>query len=222
MKIGTDGVLLGAWAPISHPNRILDIGTGTGVIAIMLAQRTTSEVRIDAIEIDENAYQQALENVANCKWTNRVSPYFTSLQEFTKDNSSQKYDLIVSNPPFFTNGSKPLETNRTNARHVDTLSHEELINCSRSLLSDEGILSIILPATEGKRFIQMAETEKLYCKHQVEVRPKIDKPVERLLLNFSKQRPSAISQDNLTIQFEERNDYTPKYIALTKEFYSIM
>jgi tRNA1Val (adenine37-N6)-methyltransferase len=221
MKIGTDGVLLGAWTPLNKAKRILDIGTGTGVIAIMLAQRSQEMVTIDAIEIDEDAFHQAIENINNCKWKDRLAVFHTSLQVFSKE-SSQQYDLIVSNPPFFLEGSKPTGSNRINARHVDSLTHEELILSSKALLTEEGILSIILPTDEGKQVITFAESQGLFCQQIVEVKPKFDKEVERLLLSFSKIRPSKVIKEKLTIQFEQRNDYTPEYITLTKEFYTIM
>jgi len=221
MKVGTDGVLLGAWVSLNNAYRILDIGTGTGVIAIMLAQRSRQEAIIDAIEIDKDACNQAIENVGNCQWKDRINIRHTSLQEYYK-SSEYSYDLIISNPPFFVQGSKPKVQNRINARHIDSLTHEDLILSSKSLLNKSGVLSIILPVAEGKQMVQFAETNGLYCHHLVEVKPKMDKPVERLLLSFSKTPPSEIIKSELIIQFEKRNNYTPEYVALTKDFYTIM
>lgn len=221
MKVGTDGVLLGAWTPLKNAQQILDIGTGTGVIAIMIAQRSQQKVSINAIEIDEAAYDQAIENINNCNWKDQITAHHSSLLAYAKE-TNQSYDLIVSNPPFFLEGSKPLDANRINARHTTTLSHEDLILCSKLLLSESGILSIILPFEEGTKFIELAKEAGLYCQQLVEVKPKIDKAVERLLLTFSKSKSSEVIKEKLIIQFENRNDYTPEYIALTKEFYTIM
>lgn len=221
MKIGTDGVLLGAWTPLYDAKHILDVGTGTGVIAIMLAQRSKLNAAIDAIELDEVAYGQAIENIDDCKWRNQITAVHSTLQNFNKLYSN-KYDLIVSNPPFFHQGSKPKDKNRNQARHTAMLPHDDLIVCSKSLLKETGLLSIILPFDEGNNFIYIAEGLGLYCQHSVAVKPKIDKPVERLLLSFSKTKPIEMVKEKLTIQYEQRNDYTPEYIALTKEFYTIM
>lgn len=221
MKVGTDGVLLGASTPLNEANNILDIGTGTGVIAIMLAQRSLQKVHIEAIEIDISAYQQSVENITNSPWKSQITTYHTSIQNFTKE-ARRQYDLIVSNPPFFLQGSKPLEEGRINARHTDSLTHEELIKCSALLLKESGLLSIILPTKEGNDFIQLARSSELYCSQYIEVRPKADKPVERLLLSFSKSKSKVCIKKELTIQYERRNDYTPEYITLTKEFYTIM
>ncbi len=222
MKVGTDGVLLGAWTPVNNAKRILDIGTGTGVIAIMLAQRSKQKAAIDAIEIDETAYHQAVENINNCQWKDQIIAHHISLQKFSPSRPLKKYDLIVSNPPFFLQGSKPLGNNRTNARHTDSLSHNDLITCSMALLNKNGILSVILPLVEGNKFIKIAEEAGLHCQRYVEVKPKADKQVERLLLTFSKSKPSKVIKEELIIQYEKRNDYTPEYIALTEGFYTIM
>jgi len=221
MKIGTDGVLLGAWTPLHDAKHILDVGTGTGVIAIMLAQRSLVNVAIDAIEIDQAAYDQAVENINDCKWKDQITVVYSSLQDYNK-LQTKKYDLIVSNPPFFLQGSKPLGENRKQARHTDTLSHDDVIRCSKTLLKETGSLSIILPFDEGNNFVVTAEKLGLFCQHYVAVKPKIGKPVERLLLSFSKSRAVEMIKEKLTIQYEQRNDYTPEYIALTKEFYTIM
>ena len=221
MKIGTDGVLLGAWTPLHAAKNILDIGTGTGVIAIMLAQRSQVNVVIDAIEIDQAAYDQAKENINNCKWSHQITALHSPLQNFSKSHA-EKYDLIVSNPPFFLQGSKPLIENRKQARHADTLSHDDLITHSKYMLKETGLLSIILPFEEGTNFIRAAKNLGLYCQHYVAVKPKINKPVERLLLSFSKSQPIEMIKEKLTIQYEQRNDYTPEYTMLTKDFYTIM
>lgn len=221
MKIGTDGVLLGAWTPLQKAKYILDVGTGTGVIAIMIAQRSSHTVAVDAVELDTAAHGQAIENINNCKWKDQITAVHSSFQDFSKSYSN-KYDLIVSNPPFFQQGSKPLGDSRELARHSGTLAHDDLILCSKSLLKESGFLSVILPFDEGNKFVDTAESLGLYCQHYVAVRPKVNKKVERLLLLFAKVKPKEIVKDKLTIQYERRNDYTPEYIALTKEFYTIM
>lgn len=216
MKIGTDGVLLGAWANVSSAQNILDIGTGTGVIAIMAAQRNSTS-KIHAIEIDESAFLQASENISNCKWSKRISIQHSSIQEYVM-NTSKKYDAIISNPPFFTNGTIPKGSNRENARHTSTLTQNEILHSVSILLNPNGIFSTVQPFIEGGELIKKATAYGLYCTQIVSVKSKKEKPVERLLLQFNKVKKECL-KSQLIIQFEQRNDYTAAYINITKEFY---
>ncbi len=218
MKVGTDGVLLGAWATIKGDKNVLDIGTGTGLIAIMLAQRCPTAGEIHGVELDEAAYFQALENRDNSPWANRIDVFHTKIQDF---DNIVKYDLIVSNPPFFLAGTKSLNQQRNQARHTNELPFEELLKSVAKLLTNEGRFSIILPYEEGKLFEQQAINYQLYCNRKTAVRSKKEKPLERLLLEFERQ-DKPIQENELTIQYEQRNDYTEDYIALTKDFYIIM
>lgn len=220
MKVGTDGVLLGAWADFSNAKTILDIGTGTGLIAIMMAQRTSSRAIIDAVEIDDNAVSQAKENIAQSPWSNSIKLFHAAIQDF-KPIPLKTYDLIISNPPFFLSGSKSDQASRNKARHTELLTHTDLLLAVERLLSDNGDFSLILPKNEGYQFINEARNYGLCAKQIVEVKPKLDKPVERLLIELSHGN-SKTSKSTLIIQYEKRNHFTPEYIALTKQFYTIM
>lgn len=219
MKVGTDGVMLGAWAYGSGASKILDIGTGTGLIAIMLAQRT-EDAQIHAVEIDKAACEQARENITACVWSKRIELFQDSIQDF-KRFTREKYDLIVSNPPFFSGGTFSQNQDRNNVRHTVKMPHGDLLAAVRSLLSKEGKFCVILPFIEGLRFEEMAKNYGLYCSKRTEVHPKADKPIERLLLQFE-QIEKGVQVDKLIIQKEARNDWTDDYIALTKDFYLAM
>ena len=219
MKIGTDGVLLGAWADILEAKRILDIGTGTGVIAIMLAQRTQN-AQIFAVEIDEAACSQASENMAASPWSDRLHAINVPIQEYEK-SANQDFDLIVSNPPFFSGGTFSNHENRNNVRHTIKMPHGDLLGAVRTLLAPHGRFCLVLPLIEGMRFRELARSYNLYCTKMTEVIPKVDKQVERLLLQFER-REIAMKKDQLVIQEQKRNEWTPDYIALTKAFYLAM
>ncbi len=159
MKVGTDAVLLGSWVNTSNTKKVLDIGTGTGIISLMLAQK--SDATIDAIDIDANACMQALQNASNCRWKDRIHIHHISLQQFAA-SSDHRYDLIVSNPPYFVDSSKASEESRTNARHTDQLPFDDLLNGVLNLLSPEGKFYVILPTKESQVFREMAEKQHLF------------------------------------------------------------
>ncbi|MCK4663910.1 MAG: methyltransferase, partial [Bacteroidales bacterium] len=159
MKIGTDSVLIGTWADCINLKNILDIGTGTGIIALMMAQR--SDALITAIEIDHESYKQAKENVLNSAWTEQIFVKHISLQEFT-ENNTEKFDLIITNPPYFKNSFKPPDISRKIARHNDLLSFEELVYCVSKLISENGFFSLIIPYTESDNFINIANKHNLH------------------------------------------------------------
>jgi len=218
MKIGTDGVLLGAWAPlIEDSKRILDIGTGTGVIAIMLAQRTAS-AHIIGVEIEEKAARQAKENMDHSPYKDRLDVQLGSIQDFAQE-ANDRFDIIVSNPPFFSGGTFSKDQARNDVRHTIKLPNGELLRSAHQLLTLDGIFSVILPYIEGLRFKEMAIQYGFYVLQITEVRPKVNKPVERLLIAFGKRLPQSIIENELIIQHEARNDYTDDYMALTKDFY---
>lgn len=215
MKVGTDAVLLGSWVNASNAKTILDIGTGTGIISLMLAQK--SGARIDAIDIDTNAFIQASENVNDCAWKDRIDVHHISLQQFTKE-SDHKYDLIVSNPPYFVDSSKAMEESRTNARHTDLLPFDHLLDGVLKLLNSTGKFYVILPTKESETFRQMAEDNKLYLTKLTRIITRTDKPEKRVMMRFEfTQR--AFSEDSLTIEKDERHSYTDEYKELTKDYY---
>lgn len=213
MKVGTDGVLLGAWSKAIEGNT-LDIGAGTGLIALMLAQRTKTAL-IDTIEIDESASKEAQENFNNSNWNDRLTIINKPLQNY---NPQKKYTSIVSNPPFFIDATKAPETNRNTARHTANLSFSELINAVKNLLADDGIFSMILPINEGEQFTQLAFEAQLYLNKKCTVKPNPTKAAKRVLMEFSFNE-TKILQEKLTIETEKRHVYTEEYISLTKDFY---
>ena len=176
MKVGTDGVLLGALADVTAATHLLDIGTGTGLVALMLAQRNPS-MSIDAIEIDSKAAKQAAENVAQSPWP-QIRVHCTALQTYT---ANQPYNLIVSNPPYFVNSLKAPKAERTTARHTDSLSFNELVAGVDRLLSPSGKFWVILPADEQTNFCQLAQEKGLYPYRLIHVHPRAEKPAKRTL-----------------------------------------
>lgn len=216
MKIGTDGVLLGAWANIEHnPNSVLDIGAGTGVISLMLAQRSSSEI-IDAIEIDENAYEQCVENFEDSPWSDRLFCYHASLQEFSEE-VEDKYDLIVSNPPFYSGKYKTNNSQRDLARFSDAMPFEHLIKSISKLLSKEGRFSVIIPFKEEVDFIALASKVNLFPNKILRIKGNPTTEIKRSLLEFT-FRENDIKTNELIIE-TERHQYTQDYINLTKDFY---
>lgn len=230
MKVGTDGVLLGAWAPIlSSTQRLLDIGTGTGLIALMLAQRMLKEnnnstFKIDAIDIDQSSIEQATENINNSPFARFVTTHFTSLQDYSP---SEKYDAIVCNPPYFVASLKCPDANRTQARHTDSLSFNDLLQHSARLLNSEGTLSVILPVNEGNQLIQLAPQYGFSLTKLVHIHPTPTSDPKRLLIRLqitdNKSQiaiPQSLnaSKSSLTIELA-RHQYTDEYIALTRDFY---
>ncbi|HEY5508921.1 MAG TPA: methyltransferase [Paludibacter sp.] len=215
MKVGIDGVLLGAWASVENANSILDIGSGSGLITLMLAQR--SEAEIIAIDIDADAVLQTVDNVSKSPWQNRIRTKEISLQLFVFE-TSDRFDLIVSNPPYFVNSTKTSTLSRTTARHTGSLSHEALIENAKLLLKPTGRICLILPVNEGLQCVDFAENIGLFCTKQVTVFPKPGAVAKRLLLEFSLQ-PSPKIESELTIESNERHQYSPEFSALAKDFY---
>lgn len=213
MKVGTDGVLLGAWT--KTPNgAVLDIGSGTGLIGLMIAQRTKNAL-ITAIDINQNAYLQTLQNVNECKWKNRIQVFYASVQDF---KSEIKYDLIISNPPYFTDSTKAPQHERNTARHTNELSFSDLINAVTRLLKKDGLFAIILPTKEAKLFIKEAQEKELYLSRKCLVKPNPSKAVKRMLLEFSFYI-TELKEEELTIETEKRHHYSKEYIILTQDFY---
>jgi len=216
MKIGTDGVLLGAWASIENqPQTILDIGAGTGLLSLMLAQRSTSE-NIEALEIVEEAYEQCVENFEGSAWADRLFCYHAGLDEFI-DEVEETYDLIISNPPFFLEGVSSGNTARDRARQNQSLPFNELLDGVSKLLSTDGLFATIIPYKEESHFITMATKVGLFTKRIVRVKGNQSSPIKRSLLEFCRQE-TAIIEDELIIEIN-RHEYTFQYQELTKAFY---
>lgn len=216
MKIGTDGVLLGAWCPIdNNPFSVLDIGAGTGILSLMLAQRTSAE-QIDAIEIDENAYEQCVENFENSQWKDRLFCFHAGLDEFI-DEPEEEYDLIISNPPFYTEDYKTDNEQRDLARFADALPFEELLEAADLLLSENGVFAVILPFSEEEKFIALAKNLDLFPFKITRVKGTHTTEVKRSLLALSRLEKSIVL-DELVIE-TARHQYTKEYIDLTSAFY---
>lgn len=225
MKIGTDGVLLGAWVSVeNNPFSILDIGAGTGIIALQLAQRSHAEM-IDALEIDEDAYEQCVDNFENSPWGDRLFCYHASLEEFTEE-VDDKYDLIISNPPFYSpplpsafppKGENNISDSRKLARFNDALPFDELIESASLLLSDEGVFAVIIPRKEEESFIAMALEVNLFPKRICRVRGNVESEEKRSMLEFSFVNISP-KIENLIIE-TSRHNYTEEYINLVRDFY---
>ena len=216
MKIGTDGVLLGAWTPlINNPFSALDIGAGTGILSLMLAQRSNAS-QIDAIEIDEDAYEQCVENFEASPWGDKLFCFHAGLDEFV-DEPEDEYDLIISNPPFYTDDYKSDNSSRDLARFEDALPFEELIEAAALLLSDNGIFSVIIPYKEEERFVSLCKELDLFPLKITRVKGTPTSEIKRCLLAFCRMEQTPLI-DELVIEIS-RHNYTPEYIELTKEFY---
>lgn len=216
MKVGTDGVLLGAWANLDfNPNSILDIGAGTGLIALMMAQRCDSET-IDAIELNDAAYEQTVENFENSDWADRLFCYHASLAEFTEE-IDEKYDFIISNPPFYTSTYKELSEERAMARHAESLTYEDLLKSTSKLLSEDGSCAFVIPIEEAENFLKMAEELKLYPNRITSVRGAVNTAVKRSLLQFSFVKTEIVTNE-LTLELS-RHNYTEEYKSLVQDFY---
>lgn len=220
MKVGTDGVLLGAWTPVPIADgtqvvRILDVGTGCGLIARMLMQRCP-EAEVEGIDIDEAAVEQAREN--------GVKAYCSSLQEWQIVNpksqivNRKSYDLIVSNPPYFRNSLKNPDAGRQLARHTDSLSYEELFLHSRRLLATNGQLALILPAETEAEVIELATQLSLYCTRMTRVFGRAGKAAKRILLLFGPEKTNVPETDTLVLESAD-GGRSPQYSALAQEFY---
>jgi len=217
MKVGTDGVLLGAWCSLeSLPKTILDIGTGTGIISLMLAQRS-SAITIDGVEVDPSAYMQTVDNFENSDWSDRLYCYNTSFQKFVDDTNKETYDLIVSNPPFYTEDYITKNSSRNKARFTSSLTFKELIGGISKILSKSGFFSTIIPFKEETTFICLAEQHSLHLNKICRVQGNKNSDIKRSLLTFSYHK-KEINETNLTIE-NSRHKYTKEYIKLTSSFY---
>lgn len=216
MKVGTDAVLLGAWVMPGNAKQILDIGTGTGILAIMLAQKSTAH--IDAIDIDVAAVEQAKENAEFCRWRERISISHATLQQYSKQ-VNHKYDLIVTNPPYFKDSSKSPEEGRTLARHNDYLPFDELVDGVIKLLDAKGKFFVILPNKEAGLLKELAEKKGLKLSKLLRVRTKHDKETEKRHIMQFEFSPTSFSESTIVIEKEGRHEYTDEYKELTKDYY---
>lgn len=213
MKVGTDGVLIGAWASVRPADRsILDIGTGTGLIALMLAQRNP-EAHVVAVEIDSESAEQARENFAESPWSDRMTVEECAVQEFVPQ---QKFDLIVSNPPYFVDSLKCPDGSRNTARHTDTLSFAELMRAAERMLAPEGRFAVIVPAEAA---LSVIAAGRLHLVRRCDVRSKPNSAPKRVMLEFSLRFEGAALREEVTIGDGTAGGYSPEYVVLTRDFY---
>jgi tRNA1Val (adenine37-N6)-methyltransferase len=216
MKVGTDGVLLGAWCQAEGADRVLDIGTGSGVIALMLAQRNPRCI-VDALETDHPSCIQAAGNAACCPWKSRITIHHISFQDFYSQTRNT-YDLIVTNPPYFQNSYPSPSAGRSAARHASSLSMHDLISGVCALLNPGGRYSMIMPVPEAMKFIATAGESGLHCKRITSVLPNPGKPPKRLLLEFGLTEGGLIRSE-LVVELAGRHEYSADFKSLTEDFY---
>ena len=215
MKVGTDAVLLGAAVDVADADHILEIGAGCGVISLILAQR--SSARIEAIDIDERSVMQAAENVKQSPWNDRISVFNQSLQKYA-DQTNERYDLVVSNPPFFSRSLKSPHEKRNISRHNSSLSFDELLKDSARLMLPDASLWIILPVKESAEFMNEAIRPGFYPHFIMKIFPKTGQRHHRNIIQF-KRSPAGIIKEKILVIRDCNNSYTLDYKALTKEFY---
>lgn len=217
MKIGTDSILLGAWTPIADDVfSILDVGAGTGILSLMLAQRSNAE-QIDGIEVEEQAFEECVENFENSPWADRLYCYHADLQEFVDEMEEDKYDLIISNPPFYSENSLSPDETRNTARFQMSLPFEHLLESTALLLAENGVFSVIIPFKEEDNIISLASSFGLFPFKITHVRGNIETNIVRSLMAFSKTEQNC-TKDELAIEIS-RHQYTDDYKELTKDFY---
>lgn len=219
MKVGTDGVVLGALADLNNSKRILDIGTGSGLIALMAAQKN-HEALIDAVEIDVDSFSQARINFDKSKWADRLHAYNENIENF---DYGVKYDTILCNPPYFKDGIRSKLNQRDSARSSNNLSQANLLNAVKRLLNFTGSLFVIYPFKEGNEFIELAKSSDLFLTRKTTVHSKESLPPERLVMEFKMQIAQPVDEQLIIYKSESGIlHYTSEYISITKDFYLYM
>ena len=216
MKVGTDAILLGAWAPVAGVRRILDIGSGSGLIALMLAQRTPSPVEIDAVELESEAAQQAQENVRQSPWPARIQVHQQDIARWA-ERCDQRYSLIVSNPPYFAPGVACSSAARDSARATSTLDHQTLLRSAALLIEEEGMFCVVLPTATGETFISQALADGWHLRFRLDVAEYAHRPPHRVLLAFSPQAGETLLE-RLAIRAPDTH-YSDDWCCLTRAFY---
>ncbi|AUG99895.1 tRNA1(Val) (adenine(37)-N6)-methyltransferase [Prodigiosinella confusarubida] len=219
MKVGTDGIVLGAWAPLRSVGRILDIGCGSGVIALMLAQRSGGAVPVDAVELDAVASQQAMDNVSTSPWSDTINIYHADITRFIPATTAP-YSLIVSNPPYFSPGVSCRTEQRAQARYTTTLTHSDLLNCAHRLLADDGLFCVVLPHQVVEEFLNNARDGGWHLRQRTDVAEYASRAAHRVLLALSHQ-PGAVIETSLVIR-DDHQCYSVAFRTLTQDFYLFM
>lgn len=217
MKVGTDGVLLGAWVDVAGVHKVLDVGAGSGLIALMVAQRSV-DASVTGVEIDLDSYEEAMQNIAASPWAERMEMLHESVQAHAEGHAG-RYDLLVTNPPFFSGGTLSDQMGRNEVRHTVKLSHGDMLRAAQRLLSPQGRLALVLPYIEGLRFIELAATYHFYPHRLTEVVSRAGNPIERLLMELGRNE-EVVKKESLTIHDESHETgWTAAYRALTRDFY---
>lgn len=225
MKVNTDGILLGAWTQINQPKNIIDIGTGTGLIALMLAQRSQNSSpppSLSAVEIDNNAFQQAVKNVQYSNWSTQIQLFHRNIIEFANDDKNQnQYDCLVSNPPYFSNSLKTPDEQRNLARHNNNLSFNDLLSSAEKLATNNACISLILPCNEAEKLLEVCPQYNWFLLEHALVSTVTGKNASRSLLKLGRSKTEKIKTDSFAIRNTD-NQYTDEYINLCREFYLAM
>ncbi|MEJ1237824.1 methyltransferase [Chryseolinea sp. T2] len=224
MKVGTDAVLLAAWAEVQSAHRILDIGSGSGVIALVAAQRTSDSCLIDGIEIQSGDCNQAASNVASSPWSHRIQMICCAIQDH---HPAYQYDVILCNPPYFINSLLPPREGRTAARHTVTLDHEALSKAVERLMTKGGTASFIMPPGESDQFKRVMEAKGFETTRVCRFRTRAGKKVERVMMTFMRaegkssllDRPTSFPREEEILLYAEGDEWTAKYSALTQDLY---
>jgi tRNA1Val (adenine37-N6)-methyltransferase len=216
MKVCTDSCLFGAVVNVNEAERILDIGTGTGLLSLMVAQRT--DATIDSVEINPEAAAQASENFASSSWAYRLHLHPVSLQEFAKENQ-QNYDVILSNPPFFLASLKSGNAAKDSAKHTGDLFFEDILAFAQKHLTQQGKLYILLPPAEALHFAELATDHQLYLTETIEVYTYINGQCIRHIQTYSFVKPSASTLSKLHIREADKTTYTSEFSELLKDYY---
>ncbi|MBL7865433.1 MAG: methyltransferase [Cyclobacteriaceae bacterium] len=214
MKVGTDAVLLGAWCDTGSSKKILDIGTGTGIIALILAQRSVPEAHIDAVELLPNEAAQARQNVQGSPWPEKINVIQTGIQHH---KPTELYDMIVCNPPYFVKSLQPPDAGRATVRHTNTLTHIDLIHAVAHMMNPKGNFHLILPTREAGHFIEAAKEAGLFLTRLTRFYSRNGKPQQRSLMTFGAQQV-LLQEDSLYLYGPDRRK-SEAYITLTSDFY---
>ncbi|AMG59491.1 tRNA(1)(Val) (adenine(37)-N(6))-methyltransferase TrmN [Pantoea vagans] len=219
MKVGTDAILLGAWAPVTGVRRILDIGSGSGLIALMLAQRTPPQVQIDGVELEPEAAQQAQENMQQSPWPERIQVHQQDIASWA-EQCDKRYSLIVSNPPYFTPGVACSTVARDNARATASLDHQTLLRSAALLIEEEGMFCVVLPVDIGQTFITLAQADGWHLRFRLDVAEYAHRPPHRVVLGLSSQAGETLLE-RLAIRAPDTR-YSGEWCSLTQDFYLFM
>jgi len=215
MKVNTDGVLIGAWTQVDNVKNVLDIGTGTGLIALMLAQR--SNATITGIEIEPKAAEEAAHNARHSKWNERITILPVWFQQFAA-TTELRFDLIISNPPFFSNSAKSAHPNLSVARHNHLLPFGDIISGACKILTCDGRLSLILPSSEASGFILNAQKQGLFLLRITGVKPFPHKESNRVLMEFGRQK-QEVAENEISVYELSKQEYSPEFKILARDFY---